>query len=614
MKKSLLITTLFLALAGIATAQDVYSGGAVYLSDNWIPCVYKNGAILYQESDGYNYDSYSLMTVDPETSDVYWYSARQNSSYQYDRVCIWKNNEIYANLPFTADEAPDIENMRFQRFKDNTAVLSTGMAEVDELWVAALWKDGELLLTPTLSSGMESCARDVAVKGEKENECDYYICGEIYGSDYSQIVVWRNNEIRYQLTNQNPNSYSYAKQIGCYNGTIYTLGYDDNPETDCHRAVVWMEDYPLYIMEQDDYHVIPRFLDLEAGDVWVATYSVEKGLAKNNETYFQIWKNGELVYSHNFPGSHELFGFDVTTDGVYYMIDNITYKNGSLLFTNEGTFDFLSMSVVESCKDEDIRTLPYSEGFEMGNTDWECLTLIDEGHNTLIPEGEDYVYDQQSYWKRYGLVDWGPEKDAVIVPPQGVFCATHPTNYYFEQDDWLISPQIHIDANVGDVTLYFYTLHLNPEYCVYDGVLISTTSTDPDDFTEVWHQTEASNEWRSIFVDISEYKGNDIYVAFRYQGIDGDRWFIDAVEIMAEEGPSGIAESSASTLSAYPNPANDIVRIEGLGNDVEVSIYNSIGALVKTVVTVDGTISVSELPSGLYLIRCGETTLQFVKK
>lgn len=610
MKKNLLFAMVLLAMAGTMKAQDVYSGGCVHNTGTWIPCVYKNGTVLYQENDGYTYDSYSLMTVDPETSDVYWYSARQNSSNQYDRVCIWKNDEIYANLPFTADASPDIEYMRFQRFQDNTAVLATGNTEVDGLWVAALWKNGELLLTPTLSSGIESMARDVVVKGEKEDECDYYICGEIYGSDYSQIVLWRNNELLYQLTGQD--SYSYATQICQYNSTIYTLGYENNPETNCKHAVVWMDDYPLYIMEQDNYNVIPCFLDLEAGDVWVATYSVEHGWAKDNDMYFRIWKNGDVVYTTILPGSHNLYGFDVTTDGVYYTIDNITYKNGSLLFTNEGAFDFLSMGVVESCKDEDIRTLPYEEGFEMGYTDWECLTLIDEGHNTLIPEDEDYVYDPQTYWKRYGLVDWGPEKDAVIVPPQGVFCANHQPNYYFEQDDWLISPQIHIDANVGDVTLDFSTLHINPEYCIYDGVLISTTGTNPDDFTEVWHQTEATNDWHSIFLDISEYKGNDIYVAFRYNGLDGDRWFIDAVRILAEDAPSGISENSDSALSVYPNPANDMIRIEN-GSDDAIEIYNATGQLMMSVEANNGNISVSGLPAGLYLLKQGKNITQFIK-
>ena len=69
MKKTLLIATLILALAGIATAQDVYSGGARWYDAGsaWIPCVYKNGTMLYHDGepgDGYHYDSYSLMTVE----------------------------------------------------------------------------------------------------------------------------------------------------------------------------------------------------------------------------------------------------------------------------------------------------------------------------------------------------------------------------------------------------------------------------------------------------------------------------------------------------------------------------------------------------------------------
>ena len=65
MKKNLLFAMVLLAMAGIVKAQDVYSGGCVHNTGTWIPCVYKNGTVLYQENDGYTYDSYSLMTVDP---------------------------------------------------------------------------------------------------------------------------------------------------------------------------------------------------------------------------------------------------------------------------------------------------------------------------------------------------------------------------------------------------------------------------------------------------------------------------------------------------------------------------------------------------------------------
>ena len=52
MERSLLITVLLLAIVGLATAQDVYSGGAIYLDrGNWVQCVYKNGTVI---DEGHN--------------------------------------------------------------------------------------------------------------------------------------------------------------------------------------------------------------------------------------------------------------------------------------------------------------------------------------------------------------------------------------------------------------------------------------------------------------------------------------------------------------------------------------------------------------------------------
>ena len=55
--------------------------------------------------------------------------------------------------------------------------------------------------------------------------------------------------------------------------------------------------------------------------------------------------------------------------------------------------------------------------------------------------------------------------------------------------------------------------------------------------------------------------------------------------------------------------------IEGLEANSEVKIYNTMGALVKVVnVNANEEIGISELSDGLYVLRCGNATLRFVKK
>lgn len=77
----------------------------------------------------------------------------------------------------------------------------------------------------------------------------------------------------------------------------------------------------------------------------------------------------------------------------------------------------------------------------------------------------------------------------------------------------------------------------------------------------------------------------------------------------------GVDDNELNTLSIYPNPATESIRIEGLETSCEVEIYNSLGELVKvTSVSAGQEIGVRELASGLYLVRCGNTMLRFVKQ
>ena len=59
---------------------------------------------------------------------------------------------------------------------------------------------------------------------------------------------------------------------------------------------------------------------------------------------------------------------------------------------------------------------------------------------------------------------------------------------------------------------------------------------------------------------------------------------------------------TAASLRAYPNPATTHISVEGFEGDL--SIYSAAGSLLKQIPAGhQGTIDVSELPSGLYLVK-----------
>ena len=79
---------------------------------------------------------------------------------------------------------------------------------------------------------------------------------------------------------------------------------------------------------------------------------------------------------------------------------------------------------------------------------------------------------------------------------------------------------------------------------------------------------------------------------------------------------TGVDENDMTIINLYPNPANDIIHIEGLEGQHEVQIYNAFGMLVMTT-TLQGEaeINISDLPTGYYLIRIdNRRAVKFIKE
>jgi hypothetical protein len=78
--------------------------------------------------------------------------------------------------------------------------------------------------------------------------------------------------------------------------------------------------------------------------------------------------------------------------------------------------------------------------------------------------------------------------------------------------------------------------------------------------------------------------------------------------------PQDIVEVENQQLTIYPNPAKDVLRIENIADNQEVSIYSINGALLKKViVSDDAEINISELRPGMYVICAGNMFSKFIK-
>lgn len=196
-----------------------------------------------------------------------------------------------------------------------------------------------------------------------------------------------------------------------------------------------------------------------------------------------------------------------------------------------------------------------------------------------------------------------------------------------ENEDWLISSNIEITENVN---LEFRTaMKFNGEPL---RVLIAVDFEDgmnPDedpvqwcDITELFTFSTGNFDWvESGMVDITYYiqtlepSGNYFRVAFIYNSTDAlaSSWEIDYVRVT--KAVYSVNDNEAAKFDLYPNPANDVLRINAEANAM-VEILDMAGRKVMSVNVTEGenVINVAELTSGVYFVKMNGAVVKFVKR
>ncbi len=115
-------------------------------------------------------------------------------------------------------------------------------------------------------------------------------------------------------------------------------------------------------------------------------------------------------------------------------------------------------------------------------------------------------------------------------------------------DNWLITPGIEIGE--GDV-LQYYIGAQDPDFSAETySVNISITGTEIDDFTEVFKETLSGDEWHQREVNLEDYIGETIFIAFRHFDVSDEFYMkLDNVAI-SEPGADVPPPATPSNLTA----------------------------------------------------------------
>lgn len=196
--------------------------------------------------------------------------------------------------------------------------------------------------------------------------------------------------------------------------------------------------------------------------------------------------------------------------------------------------------------------------------------------------------------------------DAQIQPHGGVrFGASMASTTAPWNNDWMISPQVELGTD-SKLTLWVksYTAQYGLERY---KIGVSTTGTNPADFTIIStlpYLEAPATGWEEKMFDLSAYDNQTVYVGIQCISQDAFVFMIDDIKIETMTDV-GIVDQSNNAFNIYPNPASDVVTINGQVELKQVKIMNYTGQVVyqSAINGMETTISTRDLSAGMYILQ-----------
>ena len=500
-----------MAFIGMSVAQDIYTAGYyTNTSGNHTAAVYKNGTKLYEMSGGNSTTfSYEAKDVACRNGDVFWVrDAMYADGSGICRGVVKKNNNSTNFLDEGADNKYYFNKIAID-YDGYTAVAGwKNDADNGNLYRAAVWtcsSSGNANATPHYlgNTSYSSFAYDVEWYDD-----EVYTCGSQYTSSSAyKGVVWKSYSTTPYL--ELPAGFTPRSIAISYDGKIYTAGVYSNGSTSSARV------YENTTLKWSLASTDSRAWDIEiddAGDIYVTGWV---------GSYLKVWKNGSEIHSIS-AGSSNSWAVTANTEGVYSAgkinSEGKIWKNGSVIYSPSNCEELYGIYVdAPECPSTATRSLPFNDGFEMGNTSWPCWTTIDVDNNNAA----------NSYWHRAG---------ANVTNYSGDYCARHCGNPSAYQNGWLITPRLFLQPGRDSYTLSFKSWVGSN---MYTKVYVSTNSdpTATSSFQLVYDEQQQSQVWTTITIDLSAYQGEAIYIGFVYVGTINSAWLIDDVSVTEDWMP-----------------------------------------------------------------------------
>ena len=94
-------------------------------------------------------------------------------------------------------------------------------------------------------------------------------------------------------------------------------------------------------------------------------------------------------------------------------------------------------------------------------------------------------------------------------------------------DIYLVMPELQIGNDNTDVWLKFWSYNSYPNDYDKNSVILINGNEE----TELWSPESVSSSWTETAINLSEYKGQTIRLAFKYEGSNAHDWYLDDITV-----------------------------------------------------------------------------------
>ncbi len=201
------------------------------------------------------------------------------------------------------------------------------------------------------------------------------------------------------------------------------------------------------------------------------------------------------------------------------------------------------------------------------------------------------------------------------------------------QEDYLLLPLFDF-SNVSDAHLKFDVAYAQYASTDHDELKVSVSTDCGTNWTQVYDKmgtglstapvttsafTPTSSQWRSDSVSLSTFDGqSEVIVMFTSISGYGNNLFVDNISVDGNISNVGVDEAvSASLVSIYPNPVNDLLHISfPAAEKCLVTLRNALGGNIYSA-EISGShcvLNTASFPEGVYFVQVKNGNQLFTRK